>query len=135
MKAHDNHESCKCHKCRSWLESFRYALNGIGQTAKTERNFRIHIVMGMLAVIVCVVFRAYLDVWHFVLVALAIFFVMVMELMNTAIEAITDLVCGNSFHPLAKMAKDAAAGAVLLASTFALVVGAVVAITILRRFL
>ena len=120
-------------KSRNWFESFGYALNGIRQTAGRERNFRIQIFLGMVAVIACIVFRV--DALHFVMVAFAIFFVLCMELVNTAIEALTDLACGGKPHPLAKLAKDAAAGAVLLASVFALVVGAIVAMNILGRFI
>jgi len=119
-------------KSRNWFESFGYALNGIRQTAIRERNFRIQIFLGMVAVIACIIFRV--DALHFVMVAFAIFFVLCMELMNTAIEALTDLACDGKQHPLAKLAKDAAAGAVLLASVFALVVGAIVAMSIIGRY-
>lgn len=118
-------------KNRNWLESFGHALDGICQTTKKERNFRIQIIFGIIAVIVCIVFRV--EVWLFMLVAFAIFFVLAMELVNTAIEALTDLSCKGKIHPLAKVAKDAAAGAVLLASVFAVIVGVVLAVHILTR--
>ena len=111
-------------KNRNWLESFGHALDGITKTIKTERNLRIQIAFGILAVIGCIIFRV--EVWQFVAVAGAVFFVLVMELVNTAIEALTDLSCKGKIHPLAKIAKDAAAGAVLLASVFAVIVGVVV---------
>ena len=120
-------------KNKSWSESFGHAFDGIRKAAAKERNFRIQIFFGIFAVIACIIFRVY--TWQFILVAFAIFFVLAMELMNTAVEALTDLICGGKPHPLAKRAKDCAAGAVLLASTFAVVVGTVVAISVLRRFL
>jgi len=120
-------------KCRTWLESFRHALEGITSTIKRERNFRIQICMGILAVILCIIFRV--ETWQFLLVGFSIFIVLAMELMNTAIEALTDLSCKGKIHPLAKIAKDAAAGAVLLASIFAVIVGAVVAWSIIQRYI
>ena len=116
-------------KNKTWLESFGHALDGIYNTAKTERNFRIQIVAGIVAVAVCVIFT--LPPWQYALVAMAITLVLVTELLNTAIEAITDLATQGEIHSLAKKAKDAAAAAVLLASTFALVVGTIVAATII----
>jgi len=118
-------------KNRSWLESFGHALDGIWNTVKKERNFRIQIFFGILAVIACIILRV--ETWHLVLVIFAIFFVLATELMNTAIEALTDLSCKGKIHPLAKTAKDAAAGAVLLASAFAVVIGVAVAMSVIGR--
>ena len=119
-------------KNRSWPHSFRDAVSGIFVAAAKERNFRVQLIMAVLAVFACVFFRV--ETWQFVLVAFAIIFVLAMELMNTAIEAVVDLQTNGEYHPLAKIAKDAAAGAVLLASAFALVVAAVVAVDVVRRF-
>jgi len=120
-------------KNSSWLQALGNALRGIGRTAARERNFRIQIFFALAAVVFCVIARV--PALHFILVAAAIFFVLVAELINTAIEALTDLACGGEMHPLAKVAKDAAAGAVLLASVFSLVVGAFVLIETVRRFI
>ena len=118
-------------KNKNWLESFGHAFDGIRKTAARERNFRFQIFMGIAAVIACIIFRV--DTFHFVMVAFSIFFVLATELMNTAVEALTDLICQGKTHPLAKIAKDAAAGAVLLSAAFAVVVGMVVAMSVLRR--
>ena len=120
-------------KNRNWRESFGHALDGIVNTIKKERNFRIQIFFGILAIVACIVFRV--EIWQFALVIIAIFFVLSAELMNTAIEALTDLSCKGKIHPLAKIAKDAAAGAVLLASALALIIGAIVAVPVIWRFL
>jgi len=120
-------------KNRNWRESFGHAKDGIVNTIKKERNFRIQIFMGILAVIACIILRV--ETWQFALVVVAIFFVLAMELMNTAIEALTDLSCKGKIHPLAKIAKDAAAGAVLLASALALIIGTIVAVSVIGRFL
>jgi len=120
-------------KSQSFTHSLKYAWNGIRRTAFRERNFRIHIFFAIAAVAASIIFQ--IDTWHFVMVAFAIFFVMSMELVNTAVEAVVDLVTGGKPHPLAKIAKEAAAGAVLIASIFALVVAALVSFSVIRRFL
>ncbi|MCL2360961.1 MAG: diacylglycerol kinase family protein [Defluviitaleaceae bacterium] len=120
-------------KSNNWLESFRHALRGIRSTARRERNFRIHIFFAILVVAACIIFRV--EAIHFIMVGFAIFFVMAMELVNTAVEALVDMYCRGKPHPMAKLAKDAAAGAVLLASVQAVVVGIVVAISIIRRYI
>lgn len=122
----------KKHASGSFAKSLGFAFNGIRKVAATERNFRIQIIMGILAIICCIIFQV--DALLFVLVTFAIFFVLAMELINTAVEAIIDLTTGGKLHPLAKVAKDAAAGAVLLASVFSIVVAVAVAMTVLRRF-
>ncbi|MCL2841010.1 MAG: diacylglycerol kinase family protein [Defluviitaleaceae bacterium] len=123
----------KIRKCRNRIESFKYAFAGIRATVMREKSFRFQIFCAIAAVIACIIFQV--DGWHFALVGFAIFFVLSMELMNTAIEAVVDLVAGQKSHPLAKMAKDAAAGAVLLASIFALIVAGIVALDVVRRFI
>jgi len=120
-------------KNRNWLQSFGHAIDGICKTAKSERNFRIQLFFAILAVIACIVFRV--ELWQIGLVTVGIFFVLIMELVNTAIEALTDLSCDGKIHPLAKTAKDAAAGAVLLASVFAIVVAVIVAIDVIKRYI
>ena len=120
-------------KSENLLESFRHAINGIRSTARRERNFRIHIVCAVLAIAVCIVFRV--GFVHFAMVGFSIFFVIITELINTAVEALVDMYCRGKPHPLAKLAKDAAAGAVLLASVQAVIVGILVAISIIRSFL
>ena len=117
-------------KTRNWFESLRHAINGIRSTARRERNFRIHIVCAVLAIAACIAFRV--EFSYFVMVGFSIFFVMAMELVNTAVEALVDMYCRGKPHPLAKLAKDAAAGAVLLAAVQALIVGILVAVSIIR---
>ena len=120
-------------KSKSFLGSLSAAFFGIRTVVRRERSFRIQLFIAIAAVVVCILFQVSTQL--FVLVAFAIFFVLAMELVNTAVEAVVDLVCKNNPHPLAKIAKDASAGAVLLASFFAVVVGIIVATDIIRRFL
>lgn len=102
------------------LRSFGHAIEGIVYTVKTQRNMRIHLAAAAGALLLSWglgVPRA-----HVLLVFFSILLVFIFELMNTAIETTVDLVV-SEYHPLAKIAKDAAAGAVLLAAIAAVVVG------------
>src|SRR5690348_18111514 len=104
----------------SLIDSFNYAFEGIIHVLRTQRNLRIHfaIAIGVIAA------AAALDVDRMELIALllAIAFVLVAEMVNSAIEGAID-VSTTSFDPNAKLAKDIAAGAVLIASVNAIAVG------------
>jgi diacylglycerol kinase (ATP) len=104
----------------SLIDSFNYAFEGIIHVLRTQRNLRIHfaIAIGVIAA------AAALGVERIELIALllAIAFVLVAEMVNSAIEGAID-VSTTSFDPNAKLAKDIAAGAVLIASITALAVG------------
>jgi diacylglycerol kinase (ATP) len=104
----------------SLLDSFNYAFEGIIHVLRTQRNLRIHFAIA-IAVIAA---AAALDVERIELIALllAIAFVLVAEMVNSAIEGAID-VSTTSFDPNAKLAKDVAAGAVLIASVTAIAVG------------
>lgn len=103
----------------AWWTAARFAFAGLAFAWRTQRNFRIEGGCALLAVGVALLLRAPLSP-----ILLACALVLSLELVNTALEALVDLV-SPQFHPLAKVAKDAAAGAVLLAALFALLVGAV----------
>jgi diacylglycerol kinase (ATP) len=102
------------------LVSFRYAWTGITYAYKTQRNFRIHTVIGALAI--GLGFFLHLSSVKLAVIGLTIGAVMAMELLNTAIESVVDLTVGQSYHELAKIAKDCAAGAVLIFAIAALLV-------------
>ena len=102
--------------------SFRHALDGIRATAR-ERSFRVQAVLGAVAVVLGVALRIRPGEW--VAIALCIGLVLGGECANTALEAAVDLASPGR-HPLAKRAKDAAAGAVLLFSLASAVVGAII---------
>lgn len=103
----------------AWWTAARFALAGLDFAWRTQRNFRIEVVCGGLALALALALRAPLSP-----ILLASALVLSLELLNTALEALVDLVSPD-FHPLAKVAKDAAAGAVLLASLGALLIGLV----------
>lgn len=105
---------------KSFFKAFVYAWQGIAHTVKTQRNFRFHIA----AMVYVMAFSLFYELTRgeYVLLALTFSSVISAELINTAIEAAVDL-CSPEQHRLAKIAKDAAAGAVLAAAIFAVVVG------------
>lgn len=104
---------------RLWA-AFDYAFSGILYATRTQRNMRIHLVAASLAIVATLYLR--LDRAYVALVVLCIALVIALELVNTAIEAVVDLMT-VAHHPLAKIAKDAAAGAVLVVSMASVIVG------------
>ena len=101
--------------------SFRYAAQGIVYGFLSQRNFRIHLLIGALAFCLGVWLR--LDINHLAVLVLTVTAVLVLELLNTAIEAAVDLAIGRRYHPLARIAKDCSAASVLVASISSLIVG------------
>jgi diacylglycerol kinase (ATP) len=101
--------------------SFRYAFAGLWYVARTQRNFRIHLAAGALAALLAL--AAGFSAVEWATLALLITLVLATEMVNTVVEAAVDL-ASPAYHPLAKVAKDVAAGAVLLTAIGALVVGA-----------
>jgi diacylglycerol kinase (ATP) len=104
----------------SVFESFNFAFEGIIHVLRTQRNMRIHFAIAVAVL----VFALIVDVTKLELIALliSITFVLIAEMLNSAVEAAIDIAT-TEFDPMAKLAKDVAAGAVLIASTNALVVG------------
>jgi diacylglycerol kinase (ATP) len=104
----------------SILESFNFAFEGIIHVLRTQRNMRVH----FLVAIVVLVAAVWVGVSKLELIALllAIAFVFITEMINSALEQAID-VATTSFDPLAKLAKDVAAGAVLIATVNAVAIG------------
>lgn len=110
------------HKLKNdnFIEACNNAVNGIIYAATTQRNIRIQL---MLAVIIMMLSLFYgLNTTEFLCLVFAVFMVIFAEMINTAIETVVDLFV-DVYHPKAKIAKDVAAGAVVLAACNALVVG------------
>ena len=107
-------------KPRALAESFAFALEGASYVWRTQRNVRIHAFLGYMAISLALV----LGVGRLerLLVVLAVTSVVVVELLNTAIEASVDIHV-TGYHPLAKTAKNVAAGAVLVTAAMSVVVG------------
>ena len=105
------------------LESFNHALNGVIDAARTQRNMKIHIIASIAVLIACFFFD--ISKAEFLSLAITITMVIGAELVNTSVEAVVDLNT-NYYHPLAKVAKNTAAGAVLVTAINAILVGYIV---------
>ena len=104
-------------------KTFGYAFEGILTGIRKERNMRIHTAAMILVVFFGTVLGLSATVWCICLVLFGL--VMALELVNTAVEAVVDLVTEER-KPLAKIAKDTAAGAVLIAAIMAAVIGCII---------
>ncbi|MFC0188142.1 diacylglycerol kinase family protein [Fictibacillus aquaticus] len=102
------------------FKSFAYAASGIRYAFSSEQNFRIHCIVSIAVITAAAVLD--FSLWKFCLLLFIIGAVLALELVNTAIEKAVDLVT-KELHPTAKIAKDAAAGAVLVFSLFAVIIG------------
>src|ERR687886_4717 len=102
------------------LISFKYAWAGLSYAFITQRNFRIHTVIGTLAISLGVFLH--LRAVEIAVISLTSGLVLALELLNTAIESVVDLTVKQTYHELAKIAKDCAAGAVLISAIAAVFV-------------
>ncbi len=104
-------------------KSFGYAFEGIFAVIRKERNMKIHCCMMALVIAAGLFFQISAAEWCVCFVLFGL--IMSLELVNTAVESVVDLVTEER-HPLAKLAKDAAAGAVLIASIMAVAAGLII---------
>jgi diacylglycerol kinase (ATP) len=106
---------------RAFVRSFGHAGAGLRHLFRSQRNARIHLILTLVAVGLALWLGFSAAEWA--LLALTIGFVLASEALNTAVEAALDRISADH-HPLAKVAKDTAAGAVLIAALTALAVAA-----------
>lgn len=107
-------------KPANWVAGINCAIEGILWTVRSQRHMRWHFIAA--ATVLLTALLLHVSALEFMLLAFAITLVLFAEVMNTAVEVVVDLV-SPEFHPLAKRAKDVAAGAVLIASIGAAVMG------------
>jgi len=100
-------------KSRNLIDSFNYAIEGILHVFKTQRNMKIHFAIAIAVLFFCL----FLDLTRveFVIILFTISLVLIAEMINTAIETTIDMLVRN-YNPMAKIAKNVAAGAVLIAA-------------------
>lgn len=110
-------------KLKRIVDSFNYAINGIVYATRTQRNMKIHLMGAVIALGACFFFD--ISKIEFLILSITITSVIVAELINTSIEAAIDMTT-NYYHPLAKISKNVAAGAVLITAINALIVGYIV---------
>ena len=113
----------------SWLVaanlfvSFKYAWAGISYSFQTQRNFRIHVSVCAMAIALSVFLH--LQAVEIAVIGITSGLVLALELLNTAIESLVDLTVKQTYHELAKIAKDCAAGAVLVSALVAVLVAGI----------
>jgi diacylglycerol kinase len=110
-------------KASSLISSFRFAFAGIAHAFKTQRNFKVH--CGVSVLVLGMGLALQIDLSEWAIIAIAAGLVFQAELVNTALEALVDKVSPER-HPLAKVTKDCAAGAVLVTALAAVLVGLLV---------
>lgn len=106
-----------------FYKSLGYAISGIINCIKKERNIKIHVLFMILVIICGFVFNLSPTEWLICILLFAL--VISLELVNTALEAVVDL-CSPNYHELAKYAKDVAAGAVLISAIASIVIGLII---------
>ncbi|MDA8206879.1 MAG: diacylglycerol kinase family protein [Thermaerobacter sp.] len=107
----------------SFWAAFRFAGGGVWHTLRNQRNFRVHVSVAIVVVCIGWIFNLSRVSWALIVLAMAL--VLGLELVNTGLEALTDL-ASPGYHRLAGAAKDAAAGAVLVAAAASVVLGLIV---------
>lgn len=119
-------------KNKNLRDSFQNAWAGIKYALTTQRNIKIHISAAVIVLILCWLLEVSRLDFLFIVVAIALVFTA--EMVNTAVEKTVDLFM-STYHPLAKIAKNVAAGAVLIAAVNAVITGLLVlGIPLLRVF-
>jgi len=102
-----------------FIAGFGFAFSGLWHAIRTQVNMKVHIALAILALALGI--ALHISAVEFALVFVAIAGVMIAEMFNTVIELCIDL-ASPSYHPLAKIAKDVAAGAVLLSAIMAIII-------------
>lgn len=108
---------------KDFLNSFKYAFNGIIRTIKEERNIKIHILAVIVVLIMGTIYKISIIEWIVCIILFGI--VISSEIINTSIERAVDLVSKEK-SDLAKMAKDAAAGAVLINAIISVIIASII---------
>jgi len=103
-----------------FIASFGFASSGLWYALRTQRNARVHAIIGTLAILMGIFLR--ISAVEFAMIFVAITEVFIAEMFNTVFELCVDL-ASPAYHPLAKIAKDVAAGAVLLSALLSTIIG------------
>ncbi|MBT2690460.1 diacylglycerol kinase family protein [Bacillus sp. ISL-47] len=110
-------------RTHSVLKSFTFAFSGIKSAVKRERNLQIHLFISIAVILLGLVFAISWIEW--IIILFAIGGMLSLELMNTAVERVVDLAT-EEYHPLAKQAKDTAAGAVFIYAFLSVIIGTII---------
>jgi diacylglycerol kinase len=108
---------------KKFINSFKYPMSGLRYAYKNEQNLIVDIGMAVLVIIAGIIFKISIAEWAILTITVGL--VISLELVNTAIEAVVDLVTEN-YHPPAKVAKDTSAAAVLVLAIVAMIEGLII---------
>ncbi len=112
-------------KNKSFIEAWKKAFAGIAYAFKSQRNLKIQLVIAIIVIIIAIIAKFSIGEWIAIMIVTML--VIITEVINTAIEEAVNL-CTQKYHPIAKLAKDTAAGAVVLASLTAVIVAILIII-------
>ncbi len=107
-------------RSRSLTDSFKYAIDGIVYAIKTQRNMKVHFIIGVLVIFLAALIN--ISRFELLILIVTVGLVITVEMINTAIETVVNLVT-DKIHPLARISKNVAAGAVLVTAATAIGVG------------
>lgn len=125
-----DNEKHKSYEVRKLNKSFRHAFRGLKYSACHERNFQIELVVA--AVVLALIFVFKVKGWEAIVLILMIMWVLIMELINTVLERVMDII-KPSIHPYARLVKDMMAAVVLISSIVAVVVGLIIFLPYIRN--
>jgi diacylglycerol kinase len=123
MLTQQTYVKLKRYKKMKLIKSFGYAWNGIKTTFTSQTNFKIHLLAAIITIVLGFVLNIAAIEWVIIIFCIAL--VLTMEMINTAVEKLCDVVHKDT-HPIIKMVKDIAAGAVLVVAANSLIVGGVI---------
>ena len=106
-------------KNKNFIDAWKKALSGIWYAIKTQRNIKVQLCIAVVVIICAIIFK--LNIAECMFLTFATMLVIITEMVNTAIEEAVNL-STKEFHPIAKIAKDVAAGAVVLAALNAVII-------------
>ncbi len=114
------------------FKSFKYAFSGISYVLKTSRNFKIQLIFAVSSLMIG--FLLQISLSNYVILIATIISVLILEILNTSIESMVDLVVNKEFSNLAKITKDTSAGAVLLASINSVIIAVYIFLPKIKLF-
>lgn len=106
-------------KNNHFKQSMQHAVNGIQTVFQDERNFRFDVITAIVVVILGFLLKIERVEWYWII--FCIFLMFILEMLNTVVEQLVDLMVGHNYHLAAKKAKDVAAGVVLMGAVFVLI--------------
>ena len=108
---------------KKFINSFKYPIRGLRYAYKNEQNLEVDIGIAVLVVILGFLFKISVSEWAILTITVGL--VISFELINTALEAVVDLIT-DKYHPLAKVAKDTSAAAVLILAIVSIIEGLII---------